>query len=340
MKIDGFIKKIYFLLFFLGFIACFVPAQTRGARALVSYSTGKFSVFQGTVQRNYSPIDIPGEGMALRNDNIFQTEAGSSAIIELQPGGIIIDVGEHSSIGFNQLGTDNSNIINLIYGRVRVTASDGSYTLFVQTGNSLTEIKNGVIHVDYTVPKESINGSYYPLLTVAVFSGGASVVPDSSSTQAEGVSLTVRDMLILDNTNSKYVKGKITDDVIVYWDSTINDLERAKIEQKSYISAQTSAAARAAAENADVDATRLNLINLTGINEDVTIKLKTWGFLVGTTLIIAGIAMQNIIHYQYDTIGELAPTLFNVGWLPISIGSFTLFASIIYNPAAIQRKNF
>jgi hypothetical protein len=295
-----------------------IPAQTVKAFSIIASRGGDIVIVrQNGDERRYEPQDIPATGIELFSSDTVQTAPDVFVSILISGSNGSITIAGNTSLNFEKIGgTSNTQVISLIYGRIKVQNDNPPETIIVRAGPSITEIEKGNVSFDYTLLPEGNNKSQ-PLLSVSTLSGTATVVPSALTPTLDRVKMKERETLSIDasaNTLNRYpLNRKLAD----YW---VNEKTSGSV---------TFEAVQAASD--DVFA-----VNTEFSQDERSAYLKTQGIIAGLSCILGGILIQSIPYYTYtDWEDKWRDIMFNAAWLPIGIGTFILLASYFYLPPVI-----
>jgi hypothetical protein len=298
-------------------------AQSEKKINVISARGGPFVLVRDNgIRQSYNPLDISTSGgITLKNGDIIQAASGTSIEVRVSPGTVSIYIAENSSLIFEDIGgPSNTQVIALAYGRIRVDQQDGAETIIVKTGISITEVQKGAVNIDYIVNDEDGYRSQ-PLLYVSTISGSAVLVPSTLSPSLGRIKINPNETLTFDAIKNKVAKTSINKDILKYWSGKISQYQTEPERQNT-----TTIAPENVFDRSDV-----LTLNPSLTNTEQVARLKTGGIITGLILTLVGIAVQNVIHYTYDSIKkETADLAYYSGFLPIGVGSFILMASFLY----------
>jgi hypothetical protein len=299
-----------------------LPAQSEKRISIVSARGGSFVLVRGAgLRQSYNPLDITtGNGITLKNSDMIQVTSGVVVEAQVLPGTVSLHIAENSSLIFDDIGgSSNTQVLTLVYGRIRVDQQDEAETIIVKTGASITEIQKGSVNIDYIVTSEAGYRSQ-PLLYVSTMSGSAVLVPSTQSPALGRVKINPNETLTFDALENKIDKTSINKEVLKYWSGKTTENQT-----------DTADSPPAGDENIFDQSDVLTINSSTTTNAERVARLKTGGILTGLILTLAGIAVQNTIHYLYDKMEEKPADLaYYSGFLPIGMGTFILIASFLY----------
>ena len=91
------------------------------------------------VRQSYNPLDITtGTGITLKNGDMIQAASGVFVEVRVLPGTVSIYIAENTSLIFEDIGGSSSTqVIALVYGRIRIDQQYGGETIIVKTGISI-----------------------------------------------------------------------------------------------------------------------------------------------------------------------------------------------------------
>ncbi|MDR0684753.1 MAG: hypothetical protein LBF83_06465 [Spirochaetaceae bacterium] len=299
-----------------------LQAQSEKKITVISARGGPFVlVGNNGVRQSYNPLDITtGTGITLKNGDMIQAASGVFVEVRVLPGTVSIYIAENTSLIFENIGGSSSTqVIALVYGRIRIDQQDGGEMIIVKTGISITEAQKGSVNIDYIVNSER-GGSSQPILYVSTISGSAVLVPSTLSPALGRVKINPSETLVFNAQENNVEKTSINNDIVKYWSGKISEYPESLLTNTAAVPP----------ENV-FDSSNVLTVNSSLTDAEHVARLKTGGILSGLILTLAGVAMQNVIHYTYDSIDEdIAGLAYYSGFLPIGIGTFILVASFLY----------
>ncbi|MDR3357009.1 MAG: hypothetical protein LBO04_07475 [Spirochaetaceae bacterium] len=305
------LKTIIFIELFL--CAGILHAQSEKRIAAVSSRGGSFFLMRGGgIRQSYNPSSL-GDGVTLNNSDMIQTPSGVFVEARVVPGTVSIHIAENSSLLFENIGgSSRTQVIALVYGRIRIDQEDAGETVIVKAGTSITEIQKGSVNIDYIATGEDGRRSQ-PVLYVSAISGSAVLVPSTQSPALGRIKVNQNETMVFYAPENKVEKTAINKGVLKYWSvgSAAAPPDNVNVFDSSGVLALPASPAAESAER--------------------VASLKTGGIITGLVLTLVGVAVQNAIHYAYDHIDkETADLSYYAGFLPIGLGTFILVASFLY----------
>jgi hypothetical protein len=300
-------------------------AQSEKKVVIVSAHGGPFVLVRDNgVRQSYNPVDVTtGNGITLKNLDMIQTTPGVFVEVRVLPGTMTVYIAESSSVVFEDIGGYSSTqVISLLYGRIRVDQQDEAETTIVKSGVSITEIQKGSINIDYIVNSSEAGYRSQPLLYVSAMSGSAVLVPSTLSPTPGRIKINRNETLSFDALENKTEKTTINKEIPIYWadNTTESNMGLAGTDTTSLTP-----------ENMFDGSGILTLPPPQTADAESVARLKTGGIITGLVFMLAGVVLQTTIHYMYDSIEkETADIAYYSGFLPIGMGAFILIASYLY----------
>jgi hypothetical protein len=294
-----------------------LPAQSEKRVIVASAHGGTFVLIRADGQReSYNPLNVTtGSGIEIKKSDMLQTPSGVFVEVRALPGNVSIRIAENSSLVFDDVGGSSSTqVVTLVYGRIRVDQEEQGETVIVKAGVSITEVQKGSINIDYIV-NSGTSRSSQPLLYVSAISGSAVLVPSALSPAFGRVKVDRNEMLIFDAPENKLEKTSINKEIVKYWQDNQAAYAQPDGDDK----------------NVFVQSGVLALPYSPSSSDERVSRLKTGGIITGLILMLAGVAVQTSLHYTYDQIKkETADLAYFAGFLPIGMGAFILTATLLY----------
>ena len=305
------------------FASPILKAQSEKTVTIISARGGPFVLVRSSgVRQSYNPLDVTtGGGITLRNGDMLQAASGVFIEVRVSPGTVSIHIAENSSLIFEDIGgSSTTQVIALVYGRIRVDQLDGDETVIVKTGISITEVRQGSVNIDYIVNSEDARRSQ-PLLYVSTISGSAVLMPSTLSPSLGRIKINPNETLIFDALENKVERTTINKDILVYWSGKTSRNQGSPPHTDDAVTSS---------ENVFSNSEVLTFNSSMTTAEQIA-RLKTGGIITGLILTLVGVAVQNTIHYLYDSIEkETADFAYYAGFLPIGMGAFILTAAFLY----------
>jgi 3D (Asp-Asp-Asp) domain-containing protein len=317
------LKAIILVKLFL--CAGMLQAQSEKMVTIVSARGGAFVLVRDNgIRQSFNPLDITtGSGITLKKSDMIQTTSSVFVELRVSPGTVSIYVAENSSLVFEDIGgASSTQVINLVYGRIRIDQQNDAETVIVKAGTSITETQKGSVNIDYIVNSSEAGYRSQPLLYVSTISGSAVLVPSTLSPAHGRVRINPNETLTFDALENKLEKTSINKEIVRYWSDKIGENKIGIVESDG---------SSLPPENVFNSSNVLTLASPESSNAERVARLKTGGIITGLILTLVGVTVQNVIHYTYDNIEkETADLAYYSGFLPIGMGAFILLASFLY----------
>jgi hypothetical protein len=221
-------KTIIFIGLFLYSFQPVLFARAGKNIAITSFTGGSITLIRNNSEYLiYNPYDIPSGGIALQSSDIIQTPPGVFVEVRLGPGKASVQIAENSSmIVENIVNFGNLLVFSFVYGRIRVVQDGKAGSIFIKTGQSLVELQNGSVSLDYTLIPGMPNKSP-PVLYVSAMSGTAVFIPSVLSPFVERINLKKKEMLVFYTADGRQEKRAMDKKITEYWS------KKAKTKSKS-----------------------------------------------------------------------------------------------------------
>jgi hypothetical protein len=302
-----------------------LEAQSEKKVTIASARGGAFVLVRDNgIRQSFNPLDITtGSGIMLKKSDMLQTTSGVFVELRVSPSTVSIYAAENSSLIFEDIGGSSSTqVITLVYGRIRIDQQDDAETVIVKAGTSITETQKGSVNIDYIVNSSESGYRSQPLLYVSTMSGSAVLVPTTLSPTPGRVKINPNETLTFDALENKLEKTSINKEIVRYWSDKIGENKVGIVE---------SDVSSLPPENVFNSSNVLTLTPPQSANAERVARLKTGGIITGLILTLVGVTLQNVIHYTYDSMEkETADLAYYSGFLPIGMGTFILIASFLY----------
>ncbi|MDR2480821.1 MAG: FecR domain-containing protein [Spirochaetaceae bacterium] len=302
-------RRYIFALSLLSLCVEVATAQLSDNAVLNGVQGNDFTVTSEGKYQKFTYSQVNGTILSFKKNDVVQTGHDSFVNINIPPNGPTIKLAENSSIAL--VNSDPKNDIwsfNLIYGRILVNKNTDNTFVNIKTGNSVIQIRNGEINIDYTIlPKVESAGK--PVLSVSAISGDASVYPKYSDPGYARIALNNGETVVVDPFMGNIERFKMNTDIVDYWN---------KLDNKYGISN-------------DLSKDETPIILPMPVDVQGT-QVRKIGIITGLTLLAGGVIVQGAMHILESRYIEKAQAdkIFFAGYVPIGLGSFVLLASYLF----------
>ncbi|MDR0382403.1 MAG: hypothetical protein LBH50_00265 [Spirochaetaceae bacterium] len=309
-------RRIGFLTFF--FVCSLSPlhAQLAADVSIVYSSGGDFSLTRAGDRDSYSPSYIYRNPVPLQNFDYIQTGQGVFVKALFSEISASVDIAENTSVIFETIGDSSGiSVISLVYGRVRVNRKGDSGKILVNAGASVTEIQNGSVNLDLVTTPGSVDSGL--VLYVSTLSGSAAVIPSAVSPDIARIRMKPHETVIFNARNNNIDRQSMNNEIDQYWAATMSGKAMNTGETEFEPSGVVNAVSKF--RNPDPD------------YAGKAAFLKTRFIIYGMVMLLSGAALQNIVHYTYDSWDSTTADLtFYAGYVPLGLGAFILLAAYFY----------
>ncbi|MDR2468727.1 MAG: hypothetical protein LBD22_07190 [Spirochaetaceae bacterium] len=290
-------------------------AVTTAGAIIVAARGLDFSITSGGKETNYRPEQLNNQAVNLPANAIVQTGENSFIDIGLTVGKTTLRLAENTSIAFKNIsGHGGVLTAQLIYGRLLVHTMKTGVPVHIQTGDSITEVQEGDINIDYmVVPK--VQGAGKPVLSASAISGNAVVLPRFANPVYGRITIQNEETVMVDGLMSNVERFQMNRTVRDYWAQYF--MTPASYKMGSLTS-----------KNAG------DVVFVPYVPERTGLKIKTAGIITGLVLMLGGAALQGTMYMTGDSFvsSDMSNLLIKAGFAPLGIGTFVLIAAAIYKP--------
>jgi hypothetical protein len=312
------------ILFFLNLLP--LSAQDFHNYPLVISAKGtSFTLGRNGKAQIFSAAKLPQERITLATNDMLQTGKGDFVEVALLGSDAILYLAENTSIVYS--GTPSKqDSITLIYGRLRISAK-GMRPVIVKSGASSTIVNSGDANIDYTV-LPSVQNSQKPVLRTSTLPSTLTsdiiVLPKSSDPAYGRIMVKPGETLLVDPIMNNTDRIALDKSVVNYWS---NFLSASIVSTSQFMPGEI-----LPAEDEDIS------VFLTPFDyQESTINLKTGGIIAGVVCLLAGVALQGAMFYVKDDMNkDTNKLIFNMGYVPVGFGTFTLLASYFYKTPPVK----
>jgi hypothetical protein len=302
-----------------------LSSQALNYPLVISAKGTGFTLGRNGQAQIFNAAKLPQERITLATSDMLQTGKGDFVELALLGSDAILYLAENTSIVYTG-SPSKEDSITLIYGRLRISAK-GARPVIVKTGNSSSIVNSGDANIDYTV-LPAVQNSQKPVLRTSTLPSTLTsdiiVLPKSSDPVYGRIVVKPGETLLVDPVMNNTERITLDKSVVNYWS---NFLSASIVSTSQFMPGEI-----LPVEDEDIS------VFLTPFDYQAsTINLKTGGIIAGVVCVLAGIALQGVMFQMKDDMNKDTNDLvYNLAYVPIGLGTFTLLASYFYKTPPVN----